>query len=498
MKLFEDYIRRHFREATSTEEIDADDLWADIEAGLPPENEEEPVAGSPFRGVVLSLLLGGLILAGLLLWPFGGQQERALADLATERDSVVASSEPNLPAELPKLATGSAQEAMVASEMESVKTGSQPATPSASSGKHPSAPAGPAPQNASASNETKVESTSPSGATTGRTRVERNAAAGTTASATRSIENEAERLTLLQLTDLPASQSTASAEGRTSPSGFSNTAQAGVEKEVDATAALSARVSLPSLAIEPLSLDENLPAFPEVSFSPPSPETFRTAGAAKLEFSASAGTSLMLRKYLNPSEGNAANALNAAVGNTFGQSVSLELSYRLSNKFRLNTGLEYWRTHNTFRYTIERDTVAAHPSFPYRTTAATSIRRIAHNNYQQFLSLPVLLEYRQTFGRYTAGLGAGVGLNYQLQASGRTLAAPDEVITYDSSSGDTSDFFLSYRLRPSLMFSPRPNSRTRLLLQADVHYYRFGESSVTGLRQRAVLLGGSIGITYGL
>ena len=261
---------------------------------------------------------------------------------------------------------------------------------------------------------------------------------------------------------------------------------------------MSALGLLPSLAIEPLSLDEKLPTFPKVSFSPPSPETFRKAGTAKLEFSASAGSSLMLRKYLNPSEGNAANALNSAVGNTFGQSVSLELSYRLSNTFRLNTGLEYWRTHNTFRYTIERDTVAVHPSFPNRTTAATSIRRIAHNNFQEFLSLPILLEYRQAFGRFSAGLGGGVALNYQLKASGRTLASADEVVSYDSSSGDTPDFFLSYRLRPSLMYSPKPNSRTKLLLQTEVQYYRFGESSVTGLSQRAILLGGSIGITYRL
>lgn len=499
MKLFEDYIRRYFREATSTEEVDVDDLWADIEAGLPPENEEEPVGGSPFRGVVLSLLLGGLVVAGLLLWPFGDQQERVLTE-SGEEESISTGREFSLPAEAITLEAGSSEDEPVTTEMELVKDGPKPSTSAASFGKRPPAPAGPAKKTAPLSIEAKATTNAPAGATTGRTKEQRKKMADrTTVTPSRTAERIAAETSRLPTDDLLNNPLNPSSEERKATSSLSGTTPPGPEKEAEASSVLSALALLPSLTIdEPLSIDEKPLALPPVTFYPPSPETFRKTGTAKLEFRVSAGSSQMFRKYLAPSEGYVANALNAAVGNTFGQSVSLELSYRLSSKFRLNTGLEYWRTHNTFRYTIERDTVTAHPSFPYRTTAARSIRRIAHNNYQQFLSLPVLLEYRRTFGRYAAGLGAGIGLNYQLGASGRTLASADEVVSYNSSSGDTPDFFLSYRLRPSLMYSPKPNSRTKLLLQANVQYYRFGESSVTGLRQRAILLGGSVGLTFRL
>ncbi len=497
MKLFEDYIRRHFREATSTKEIEADDLWADIEASLPPESEEEPVVGSPFRGIILGLvLLGGLFIAGLLLWPLGDEEQRVLADSA-EGETVAVGSEGSPSTGQTDPSSGTSQG--LANDAETKAANASLRSPSASLKELYPAPAGPAKKTAPLSSQTKARSNFPTGATADRTEEQgENAGAGTLRASSQTTETSTAKTILIKAGVLPTSQLNSPANESTSPSRLSNTTASGVDNGVNALSALSALVRIPSLAIEPLRIDEKPLALPQLLPYTSSPETFRKSGTAKLEFSASVGSSLMLRKYLNPSEGNAVNALNAAVGNTFGQSVSLEFSYRLSNKLRLNSGLEYWRTHNTFRYTIERDSFTVHPSFPERTTAAQYIRRITHNNYQQFLALPILLEYRQVFGRFEAGLGAGLALNYQLQANGRTLASRDEVVSYDSSSGDTPDFFLSYRLRPSLMFSPKPNSRTKFRLQTDVQYYRFGESSVTGLSQRAILLGGSIGITYRL
>jgi long-subunit fatty acid transport protein len=205
----------------------------------------------------------------------------------------------------------------------------------------------------------------------------------------------------------------------------------------------------------------------------------------------------MLRNYQAVTNEVVADQLNKATGNALGQLVTAELGYRFNNKLRLGIGIDYVRTHNTFRYVSIWDTIIPHPAFPTtESTSAIATRRVNHNNFQQFVAVPVVLEFNRSFGDLSLGLGAGVAFHYNLRSVGRTIDGNNSLVRFDETPGQTAGFQLSYRLRSSLAYAL--NDRLSVQGRIDFHYYDFGTSAYSGAQEKSLLTGGSIGLIYRL
>ncbi|WP_020569917.1 porin family protein [Neolewinella persica] len=208
------------------------------------------------------------------------------------------------------------------------------------------------------------------------------------------------------------------------------------------------------------------------------------------------GTNMLRHRYPSAAADDLADVLNASRGEALGQSAALEVGYRLKPGLKLYSGVELLKTHTTFRYTQQRDTVMMRNG---REIDAVAIRRVQHNNRQTLLSVPLMLEKTFASGRWEAGLSAGISFNYLTQQTGRSLNALQQIVTYSNGGGvnlPAPDFYLSYQIRPSINY--RLNSQVRIQARADLRWQRYGQSALYELSANSMLYGGSIGVVFGL
>lgn len=208
------------------------------------------------------------------------------------------------------------------------------------------------------------------------------------------------------------------------------------------------------------------------------------------------GSNMLRHKYPSTSTDDLADVLNGTRGEALGQSAAMEFGYRLRPGLKVYTGLELMKTHTTFRYTQQWDTVTMRNG---QQVDAIATRRVKHNNRQTLLSVPLMLEKTFAAGRWEAGLAAGVSFNYLAQQTGRSLNALQQVVTY--SNGDETNlpvpnFYLSYQLRPSINY--RLSNRMSIQARVDLRWQRYGKSALYDLPVNSMLYGGSFGVVFGL
>ncbi|MFK8164374.1 MAG: hypothetical protein AB8H12_18160, partial [Lewinella sp.] len=234
----------------------------------------------------------------------------------------------------------------------------------------------------------------------------------------------------------------------------------------------------------------------------PTVENFKSIGPIKkslrprMELGIFVGTNMLRHRYPSVSTDDLADVLNATRGEALGQSASLEVGYRLKPGLKAYTGLELLKTHTTFSYSEQWDTVTMRNG---QEIEAIATRRVQHNNRQTILSVPLMLEKSFAAGRWEAGLAAGLSFNCLVEQKGRSLNALQQVVTYSNGGGTNlpaPEFYLSYQLRPSINY--RLNSRMSLTARADLRWQRYGNSGLYELSATSRLFGGSIGLIFGL
>lgn len=219
---------------------------------------------------------------------------------------------------------------------------------------------------------------------------------------------------------------------------------------------------------------------------------FKTTTNSRLSLGFHAGGNLQVQR-LAASGDDVGNSLHQASGLATGQTVALDLRYRLNKHLSVSLGAEYHRTISTFRHTINRDTLVPHPTPPNtRFLASEVFHSVSHNNRSQLLSAPVMLSYHRRFGDFSAAFSAGLSANYRLSANGRSLDATGNFVRYDEPAYDR--FFLACHLRPELAWRPKATSSWTVEFRADVRYFDLGASTTIGAAQTGWLITPTLGV----
>jgi len=459
MNRIEEHIRKLLGQQSPPEDVDAEGLWADIAAGLPPEGEQAPGIVAPTSSRWIAGLLIGLALILFLAgswWWLGG-----VASEVPPNTEAIATAEAPTAAfpEGPTLPTDLLADKATSPESKTVR-------PAALSVQKKTAKATTLPTQASKlprKNGLRGNYAPPNLSTPDGTH--RTDATGQLTG----VDAPQEILVI----PLPERQPSLQAEG------------VAVASNTFPVAKLQQRVTVTSLTF----INE-LPAttlmVTDQKFAP----TNRKKLSAGIHF----GSNIMLRRFSSNGD-DTGGLLNRATGQVAGQTAAINLRYHLHKNLAVNTGIEYARISNTFRYVSERDTLIPHPTPPNTSLINAIVRRtVAHNNEEHLIHIPLTIEYQQEFGDFTLGLGVGAGLNWQTAARGKTIAANGRVVTYEAPL--QRPFFVSYQVQPRLTWQPNPERPWAFELRTDIRRFQLGVSPVTGTSQSGWLLGGGLGLRY--
>lgn len=537
MNAIEKYIRERLGRADAPPEVEADDLWAGIESQLPA-TDKAPLAprAFPWKTVVSGLLL--LFVAGGIWMSYPATTTEA--PLAKTRPVETMATTPAKEAAPPTIATTKTTYRELDDQLETPsnlpKETTKPGKPSSVKGQQPTTktnrpgqpqdrvgkPFARQPKNENLPAPSAAESISPTNRPAARpTRTNASPPASDEYKIVYS-EIAAEELPLKKPSIAPAAApnpTAASSTENTLPKTEAIPAVAETDTDtdtdkpkVDAPAIENRPTATVAPAVEPaanpedqakkteaLLPDSDTDKEAKIDASEEEEPSFKGRNGSRISIGLQTGTNLLLRNYTTGGEGPG-EALNTAVTAVAGASFGIDLNYRITNKLSVSTGLEYHRTLNPFDYATVTDTMIAHPSeFNSGLIDAVARRRTTHNHRLSFFTVPLLVNHTWTFGNFDLGLGAGVGLNFRQSATGKTLDANRLVVAYDAATGnvDVPGFFLSYRLRPVLSWQPKPDGKLRFEFSGGLNYQTFGVSPLSGVKQNALLLNGSVGLRYG-
>lgn len=447
MKPIEEYIRKKLGATPPPPDLDAEDLWAGIAAGLPVEGKKRPVGGSTPRSdwwrFLPLLLVAIMIIGGSIAWWLTQATEGNEEVLAAKNYSTTTIDVP-----------GNQQEA--STDLAVTTTQELPVQV----------------------DDQHLNSQAVQGAPLTSNEVEKN---GVSANKDAIVAKPvAKNNTSTQVVDSNL------LEGITTPL-KEDAAQRAANVDLKQSMAIT-QVSGPA-AIDQLDYTRPLPDQPVT-------DQFRPVLRQRLSAGIHLGSNILLRKYASTGD-DSGQQLNQATGQMIGQTAAIDFRYRLNDNLTMGVGLDYHRTGNTFQYVSEWDTLIPHPTPPNTGLIdAVARRSVAHNNQEERLSIPLLLAYERQFGELTAGIGVGAGLNWQTNVSGRTLTSNGRIITYDAPLQRS--FFLSWQVQPWLSWQPDPEKPWAIQLRLDATRFRLQQSAVTGTQQQGWLFGAALGVRYRL
>ena len=256
---------------------------------------------------------------------------------------------------------------------------------------------------------------------------------------------------------------------------------------------------LPGTSIPPLSFAERERPTPELLPSSIKDPSLLNATKKSLSWGIQAGVFQMEEQF---SSHETATGYNQILGNAHAADGGYQLGVRayfpIGQTFTLSTGLSYNAHYATFDWTTSRDTVIWRDNQPGgELVNAIADRRVRHQQALQWLSLPVSLGIESRHQRLSLGVQAGLGLNYMISQSGRSLDEDGQFITYGSDVEAPDPFnncFLSSHLGLQLGYQLRDG--LKLVLQPRLAYQVHGQSAAYNLKHSSTIFGINLGLVW--
>lgn len=178
-----------------------------------------------------------------------------------------------------------------------------------------------------------------------------------------------------------------------------------------------------------------------------------------------------------------------------GLTTALEVRLPVSSSIDLISGFHYTYSRTVFEYTRSWDTMIYRNNIPGADLInAVGLREVKHHNSMQTLTIPLLAGWSSQGPKLQMGINAGVGLNLILETAGRSLNASGEVFTYSAASAPYPDVYLSYHLQPHLSYPL--GQQFRLHFRPGISYQALGESEAYGLKRSALRTDWSVGVSW--
>lgn len=471
---FEEELKGRFKEAASTEGVDADQLWAGIAAELPG-SPVPPPQKKRYRWLWLCLLL--LIpLFWLLLSP--QEEAQALSVSTEEMDSMAASpspdsSSPQLPS-LPSTKTSSATNAEPRQTEKVITPRSVDTATSANSTGEPSA------QHSGQPTPARENPASP----TSKPSTQVAEVPGSSAPVTSTMESPA----AIKAPAIPQP-----GPPTTDLAQLTNNTRAGASEPlanpVDPPAGEMAFSPLATLGRKKIGL---LTTSPELVWLAPAQRVER-AKFNRWHWGAFAGLQFWSDTYAQQEDFG--ELLREATSSQPGYSVSLEVGYSLRPGLEVRSGVEYVQSYTQFNFVQTWDTVMFRPNVPdTEIIDALATRTVKHQNQQRLVSIPLMMGGHIQRGRIRIGVNAGLGLNWLVKQSGKSLNSQAVITSYGPEEGAYTTFFWSAQLQPYAQYQWTPGLAVQI--RPSFRWQLHGKSAFHGLQHQSLLSGLSVGLVF--
>jgi hypothetical protein len=122
---------------------------------------------------------------------------------------------------------------------------------------------------------------------------------------------------------------------------------------------------------------------------------------------------------------------------------------------------------------------------------AKATRTVIHHNQMNFIHLPVAVGMRQTLGKFTLGMQAGVGLNFIFVQEGKSINKNGTIALMSQDLPAYKPFFLSLNAQPFLAY----HLKGAMTLRMDycLRYQHHGSSDFWGVKASSLYSGVGIG-----
>ncbi len=282
--------------------------------------------------------------------------------------------------------------------------------------------------------------------------------------------------------------------------------KAAIQDSMDAVAPISSLL-LSAFNIPPLEINN-------LSYQPPLAAAVNTfKPSMKFSFLSGVNTMNVVAKETGDST-TFSQVLSKATSTNTGVSYGVRVTYLLTDKIAVSSGLEYEKTQTIFEFTTEKiepvwvfnhlvsyeldpvtgDTI--NPQYGALVDQLTK-RHVLHHNKFTGISIPLEFGYRKTFGQWTLGLNLGVSYNFFLSQRGRTITTEFDIYDFDDQAATDQPFrksFFAFQLNPyvDLRVNNRLSVRLNPVFKYNVHgmsdLYKTNQSSLlTGLRGGLVI-----------
>lgn len=454
MHYFEEEYQKRFKEGQSTEGVDTDQLWANIESALPPEEKPKRKAWL-WVSLVLFLVFG--ILTGAYHFYFTGGED---TNNDREATAILRGEAINNTNTVNTTAATAHEQTYTNSSLDPADDTTE--TVISLAGNDPALS-----QSAKEDNIVVFEGRPNSNATAVSDKkhlisAENNAIVNTTTPANKD-KKEALPITLAKTT------TRSSTEERT-------------------TLAVVAKLATP---INSLALPPRAVALPAIVLPKP---VVGKAKALPLSLEFFSGISFWEERSTG-NDSPFAQQLDEVHKSEAGLTTALEIRLPISSSIDLISGFHYTYSRTVFEYTRSWDTMIYRNNIPGADLInAIGFREVKHHNSVQTLTIPLLAGWSSQGQKLQLGINAGVGLNLILEAAGRSLNASGEVFTYSAASAPYPDVYLSFHLQPQLSYPL--GQQFRLHFRPGISYQALGESEAYGLKRSALRTDWSLGVSW--
>ena len=130
---------------------------------------------------------------------------------------------------------------------------------------------------------------------------------------------------------------------------------------------------------------------------------------------------------------------------------------------------------------------------------AKAIRKVRHNNKHAFISIPLMVGIQRQKGKFYYGVNAGIGLNFLQSQSGKIINSNDLIVAFndeEAASLPRPSFVVSYRLNPFVAY--QFNQKFTIQVRPDFSYYPYGKSSFFDMKYASTFSGLGVGLIYKL
>lgn len=450
MHYFEEEYQRRFKDAESSDGINPDQLWE----GIAQELEPEPTRRLAFWWLLIPFLL--LVVSGVAYWSWSsgvGPASEPLNTTAIEAQaSVQETKEPNAPLSATQAAETRNQATLSPSPESPTVVSTTPQAPIVQRDQSPTSHVTPS-QDVAATHKAETIEQAPKSIAVRTEREEGRITTVTTAVPTKVDEGPRTAIRLTTVTE-----------------------------------------TIPSLSFVP-DFNNGEQELPAINSTNPPVKPARKP----IEVELVAGTVQWHDRFSDDSDANVGggtlNDANRALG---GYQFAFRLRKKLPGNWSASTGFQFSQVYNIFEWTRNWNTLMYRDNIPGSDLiSAVAERRVKHQNELRWVQVPILLSYESGGESWRFGLETGMGLNYLLSQSGRTLQSETTVLTFDDvDEGPYNRFFFSTQVLPFIGY--QINEQTLVRLQGGLHYQWHGRSAVYQLRHQSILTTLSIGATMQL